>query len=153
MPTEMSHVSLVPHEALGTVGTTEWKVSSMTPLVTDQLVAVPKLFLTIFTGVPLSVLVNSCMLCQMLPLSKAFVADVTNERFVGGIGRGLDRSGGHFILDNSRSLTEGVAFRLDSDCCCSGAACHSRDLDRDPVPLRVALPHGVWIVDKQVAAM
>ena len=52
MPAEMGHVSLVSHEPLGTVRAAEWEVSSVASLVTNQLIAVSELFLTILASVP-----------------------------------------------------------------------------------------------------
>ena len=75
----MGHISLVSHEPLGTIGTSEGKISSMATLVTNQLVSVSELFLTVFTSVSLGVLVYPGVLCQVFSLSKAFVTDVTNE--------------------------------------------------------------------------
>ena len=48
----MGHVSLVSHEAFTAVVTSEGKVSGVTTLVTDQLVAITELLLTVVTGIP-----------------------------------------------------------------------------------------------------
>ena len=52
MPAEMGHVSLVPHEAFTAVITSEGKVSGVTTLVSDQLVAITELLLTVVTSIP-----------------------------------------------------------------------------------------------------
>ena len=49
MPPEMGHVSLVTHKSLAAVITAEWKISSVTALVTDQFITVTKLLLTVVT--------------------------------------------------------------------------------------------------------
>ena len=48
----MGHVSLVSHEAFTAVVTSEGKVSGVTTLVTDQLVAITELLLTVVTSIP-----------------------------------------------------------------------------------------------------
>ena len=52
MPAEMGHVSLVSHEAFTAVITSEGKVSGVTTLVSDQLVAITELLLTVVTSIP-----------------------------------------------------------------------------------------------------
>ena len=52
MPAEMGHVSLVSHEAFTAVVTSEGKISGVTTLVSDQLVAITELLLTVVTSIP-----------------------------------------------------------------------------------------------------
>ena len=48
----MGHVSLVSHEAFTAVLTSEGKISGVTTLVSDQLVAITELLLTVVTSIP-----------------------------------------------------------------------------------------------------
>ena len=52
MPAEMGHVSLVSREAFTAVVTSEGKISGVTTLVSDQLVAITELLLTVVTSIP-----------------------------------------------------------------------------------------------------
>jgi len=49
------------HEPFAAVIATEWKVSGMSSLVTNQFVSVAELFLAEVTSVPLAILMDSCM--------------------------------------------------------------------------------------------
>ena len=100
---------------------------------------------------PFSVFMNPGVFCKVFSLSEGFVASFTNERFVDNAhaGGALDR-GRDLVLDDGRGLTQGVplGLRLDGPGPASG---HVDALDGDPVPLGVPLPHGVGVVDEQVA--
>ena len=54
----MGHVSLVSHEAFTAVVTSEGKVPGVTTLVTDQLVAITELLLTVVTSIPAGTLMT-----------------------------------------------------------------------------------------------
>lgn len=64
----------------------------MAPLMTHQFITVPKLFLAEVTGVAFCVLVNPSVFRQMFSLSKAFAADLTDERLTDGTGTALTHS-------------------------------------------------------------
>ena len=88
----------------------------------------------------------------MLPLSEGFVTSFTNERFVDNTddtAGGLDGSR-DFVLDHGCCLTQGVSLglRLGPPGHTGG---HVDALDGDPVTLGVPLPHGVRVVNKQIA--
>ena len=86
----------------------------------------------------------------MLPLSEGFVTSFTNERFVDNTDNtagGLD-GGRDFVLDDGGRLTQGVSLGLRLDWL--GSSRHVDALHGDPVTLRVPLPHGVGVVNKQI---
>lgn len=144
VPSEMGHVSLVSHEALVAVVASEGEVAGVPALMPDKFVAIAELLLAVFAGIPFSILVYPRMFGEMLTLSEALVADFANE----GLGwhrRSFHRCR-HFALDDGGSLAQGVTLAFPA-----GLAHGRCYLYRDPVPFCVSLPHGVRVVDEEVA--
>ena len=91
------------------------------------------------------------MLRKMLTLRKTFVAYLANEGFADGAGHRLD-GGGHLVLDDGGRLAQSVALALRLDGRGGGGrGGHAGDLHGDAVPLGVPLPHGVRVVEDEVA--
>ena len=88
----------------------------------------------------------------MLPLGEGFVTSFTNERFVDNTddtAGGLDGSR-DFVLDDGGCLTQGVSLGLSLDPP-GHTGGHVDALDGDSVTLGVPLPHGVRVVEDEVA--
>ena len=94
MPAKMGHVALMSHETLrrkdismsilrtahlAAVIASKWEVPCVPALVAHQLIPITELFLAEVTRVALCILVNPCVLGEVLSLGKAFAADLTNK--------------------------------------------------------------------------